>query len=162
MYDIRHTNLLWLFLLIIPFESVLVFLQMRYSCSAMVWSKQKIFRGCWWLRHIIQPNSVTSYCTYCNCCWVCTQVLGVRHIQECQFHGPWFCESIPPHSKSLAQFKAKQPANLQKLCHTLWEDAWYVIFFICHVKYWYVGIRQGIGRKPPSHWWRRQFGWCWF
>jgi Domain of unknown function (DUF6532) len=46
-----------------------------------------------------------------------------------------FVKVYRQHSKSLAQFKAKQPANLQKLCCTLWEDAWYVIFFICHAKY---------------------------
>jgi hypothetical protein len=39
------------------------------------------------------------------------------------------------HSKSLAKFEVKQPVNFQTLCCTLWADAWYVICFICHVKY---------------------------
>ena len=46
-----------------------------------------------------------------------------------------FAKVYRRHSTSLARFEAKQPANFQKLCRTLWEDAWYVIFFICHVKY---------------------------
>jgi len=29
------------------------------------------------------------------------------------------------HSKSLAQFEEKAPANLLKLCCKLWEDAWF-------------------------------------
>ncbi|KIM73542.1 hypothetical protein PILCRDRAFT_725186 [Piloderma croceum F 1598] len=33
------------------------------------------------------------------------------------------------HSRSLARFKEKQPANLLKLCRKLWEDSWFVFHF---------------------------------
>ena len=46
-----------------------------------------------------------------------------------------FAKVYHRHSNSLAQFEAKQPVNLQKLCCTFWEDAWFVVCFICHVKY---------------------------
>jgi hypothetical protein len=33
------------------------------------------------------------------------------------------------HSRSLARFEEKQPANLLKLCRKLWEDSWFVFHF---------------------------------
>ena len=72
----------------------------------------------------IPPSLIALIATAAECALRCWESGTYKNIS---FTDHDFAKVYRRHSKSLTQFEAKQPVNFQKLCRTLWEDAWYVI-----------------------------------
>ncbi|KIM90130.1 hypothetical protein PILCRDRAFT_1498 [Piloderma croceum F 1598] len=69
----------------------------------------------------IPPALIALIATAIECALRCWESGTYRSIN---FTDHDFAKVYRRHSKSLAWFEVKQPANLQQLCRTLWVDAW--------------------------------------
>ena len=95
----------------------------------MVWSEQKIFKGFGEYATSFNPTPLPLISLIAMAvkwglrCWESGTYKSVSFMDND------FAKVYRQHSNSLAQFKVKQLVNLQKLCCTLCEDAWYVVCF---------------------------------
>jgi len=97
----------------------------------------------------IPPALIALIATAVECALRCWESGTYRSIS---FTDHDFAKVYRRHSKSLARFEAKQPANLQQLCRTLWVDAWYVrhlLYMSCEILMPLSG-RALAGNLPPA------------